>query len=190
MILNKKIIIVLIILAIPFAAGLSLFLGLLQNPLNKSTKTNDSLCENQIGDRNKFAVSDIYNGKKAEINFESFPNALTFKTQIEQGYKSGVNLAGHYNLSSWGCGTGCQVYNITDVIKGNIISYGLTSEFGAFYYPNSSLFIINPKENTPNPVDQDLLAYLELTTRRYYEVKNGSLNLICEESAESGIESI
>ncbi|PIR04662.1 MAG: hypothetical protein COV57_03235 [Candidatus Liptonbacteria bacterium CG11_big_fil_rev_8_21_14_0_20_35_14] len=191
MVLNKNIIIVLVIIAIPFAWSISFLLEKIQpKPEIGELHTIDSICLEKIGDKNKYAVSDIYNGELADINFNSMPEAQTFKAKITEEYKKGVNFAGHFNVASFGCGIGCQAYTITNIKTGNIISHGLNSELGAFFTPNSTLFILNPKENTPNPVDKDLLPYLELTQRKYYQIKDDYLELICEESTDSGIDSI
>lgn len=50
----------------------------------------------------------VYRGTTAKPNFKSKPGSIRFKTMIRDGFKEGVNFAGHYAIIVFGCGTGCS----------------------------------------------------------------------------------
>jgi len=58
---------------------------------------------------------------KAKINFKSNPTAITFKTAITNGYKSGkIDFAGYYITIFWGCGAGCVSGAMVDTRDGKV----------------------------------------------------------------------
>lgn len=58
--------------------------------------------------------------KAKKINFASHKRAKTFRTNLSNALKEGVNFAGHYILASWGCGTNCNDGGIIDARTGNV----------------------------------------------------------------------
>ncbi|RYD71648.1 MAG: hypothetical protein EOP55_20185 [Sphingobacteriales bacterium] len=70
----------------------------------------------------------------APIDWSSYPGARDFKTRITESYKTTeVSFAGHYVLSTFGCGASCIMGFMVDVRDGKIYDLPLGEE-------NSCLF--------------------------------------------------
>lgn len=67
----------------------------------------------------QYAVK-VEKAKAKKINFASHKRAKTFRTNLSNALKEGVNFAGHYVLASWGCGTNCGDHGIIDARTGNV----------------------------------------------------------------------
>ncbi|WP_162623208.1 hypothetical protein [Confluentibacter sediminis] len=86
--------------------------------------------------------SEIYNGKLAEPDFNSYPEAKRYITRIKEECKNGINFAGKYTLVIWGCGSSCQSGVIVDRINGKI--YGdYLSALGSEFRKDSRMIILN-----------------------------------------------
>ena len=64
--------------------------------------------------------SKIEKAKTKTIDFSSHKNARTFRTNLKNALKDGVNFAGHYILTTWGCGTNCSDSAIIDARSGKV----------------------------------------------------------------------
>src|SRR3954469_9604539 len=51
--------------------------------------------------------SKVEKARVKAINFKKNPDARTMRTRLSEAMRGGVNFAGHYILTGWGCGTGC-----------------------------------------------------------------------------------
>jgi hypothetical protein len=61
----------------------------------------------------------VWRGKAALLNQRSHPLARKFRTLLSRQIKeAGVNFAGHFTLTSVGCGTGCSITAIIDARTG------------------------------------------------------------------------
>jgi hypothetical protein len=58
--------------------------------------------------------------KNARVNLKSHKNANMFRTNLRNAAKEGVNFAGHYILTTWGCGTNCTQSAIIDARNGRV----------------------------------------------------------------------
>ena len=58
--------------------------------------------------------------KPKPVNLNSHEDARMFRTRLREAANEGVNFAGHYIFTSWGCGTGCQVGAIIDANTGTV----------------------------------------------------------------------
>ena len=126
----------------------------------------------------------IERARVKSINFRSNPGARLFRTRLTNALREGVNFAGHYILTGWGCGTGCTHAAIINARNGNVYSpYQLTeidatygddySEEQLRFRKNSRLLVLSGRpgtksENDPAPPSGDY----------YYEWKNNRLRLI------------
>jgi hypothetical protein len=54
------------------------------------------------------------------VNLKSHKNANMFRTNLRNAAKEGVNFAGHYILTTWGCGTNCSQSAIIDARNGRV----------------------------------------------------------------------
>lgn len=82
-----------------------------------------------------------------------------FRTNLRNAEKDGINFAGHYILTDWGCGTDCAEVAIIDAKTGNVFFplqlQGISSGMIAWpentdrleFRPNSRLVILNGYES-------------------------------------------
>lgn len=123
--------------------------------------------------------------KNVKVNLRSHKNASMFRTNLRNAAKEGVNFAGHYILTTWGCGTNCSQSAIIDARNGRVFfptqlegaGFGFcdfpddTEPF--IYKVNSRLFVLNgfkggdlERENSRCGV-----YYLEWTGANFKQVK-------------------
>ena len=111
------------------------------------------------------------------IDFSSHPDAEDFKTRLEYSLNTAANFAGHYIVTSWGCGTMCQMVAIIDVLNGEVF-FPLTSSLGVCYQTNSALLITNPlDELTIEDFGEDMPAWLK---SGYYRWDGKQMELLLE----------
>lgn len=58
--------------------------------------------------------------RNVRVNLKSHKNANMFRTNLRTAAKEGVNFAGHYILTTWGCGTNCTQSAIIDARNGRV----------------------------------------------------------------------
>lgn len=58
--------------------------------------------------------------KNVRVNLKSHKTASMFRTNLRNAAKEGVNFAGHYILTTWGCGTNCSQSAIIDARNGRV----------------------------------------------------------------------
>jgi hypothetical protein len=58
--------------------------------------------------------------KNVKVNLKSHKNANMFRTNLRNAAKEGVNFAGHFILTTWGCGTNCSQSAIIDARNGRV----------------------------------------------------------------------
>jgi hypothetical protein len=58
--------------------------------------------------------------KNVKVNLRSHKNANSYRTNLWNAAKEGVNFAGHYILTTWGCGTNCSQSAIIDARNGRV----------------------------------------------------------------------
>lgn len=58
--------------------------------------------------------------KNVKVNLKSHKNANTYRTNLRGAAKEKVNFAGHYILTTWGCGTNCTQSAIIDASTGAV----------------------------------------------------------------------
>lgn len=62
----------------------------------------------------------VESAKNVRVNLKSHKKANMFRTNLRNAAKEGVNFAGHYILTTWGCGTNCAVSAIIDARNGRV----------------------------------------------------------------------
>lgn len=134
-----------------------------------------SECEIEMNNDVNILKVDTFTGDTPIVDFSTSSDAELFKTKITEAVSNGPNLAGHYVLASWGCGTDCVGYAVVDDSSGEIIhfqpaneNYHLRSDFSL----ESRVFILDPVN-----------AGME---RKYFEVldytdSNPEVRLLCSE---------
>ncbi len=123
--------------------------------------------------------------RNVKINLKSHKSARMFRTNLRNAAKEGVNFAGHYILTTWGCGTNCSQSAIIDARNGQVFfpdelegaGFGFCELPGEteplIYKANSRLLILNgfkggdlEKENAPCGI-----YYLEWTGTNFKQLK-------------------
>jgi hypothetical protein len=120
------------------------------------------------------------------IDLKKSDGAWTFRTRLTEALRGGVNFAGRYIVTGWGCGTGCISGAIIDARTGRVyfpeqlggMGTGTTDD-GEYvdepvrYRKNSRMLVISgvPATHTEGRDELPMGDY-------YYEWKNNGLRLI------------
>ncbi len=109
----------------------------------------------------------VSNAKPKPIKFSGNKNARMFRTRLRQGFNGGVNFAGDFILTTWGCGTSCLQGAITDTKTGivyfpdelSVMTFGYLDDddIPLDYHKNSKLFIL--KGTVGGDEDSELGTY-------------------------------
>jgi hypothetical protein len=67
----------------------------------------------------RFPSGPVFHGKPAKPVVIDH-DAHLFRTQIRMGAARGVVFAGHYEIASWGCGTGCSSFAVINALNGRV----------------------------------------------------------------------
>ena len=86
--------------------------------------------------------ADIYQGKLADPDFSTDPDAKRFISQIKNECANGINFAGQYTLVTWGCGSPCQSGVVVDRKTGKIFG-GYGTSLGSEFRKDSKMIIRN-----------------------------------------------
>ena len=85
--------------------------------------------------------------------------ARLFRTQVRRAAAQVPNLAGHFRVATWGCGTCCQSFGIIDLKTGAVwmppfsMSCGyphddaIRGQAGLYFRPDSALFVAMGSRN-------------------------------------------
>jgi hypothetical protein len=65
--------------------------------------------------------------RNVQVDLRSQKNARMFRTNLRNAAKEGVNFAGRFTLTGWGCGTNCSEWAIIDGRTGRVF---FPREFG------------------------------------------------------------
>lgn len=90
--------------------------------------------------------AEVYGGPYVEPDYDSYSSiGARFRTAIRDGYSKNPDFAGHFEVVSRGCGSGCQQNVLIDTRYGLIVKAPSTT-LGAGYRVDSALFVVNPDE--------------------------------------------
>jgi hypothetical protein len=123
--------------------------------------------------------------RNIKVNLKSHKNANAYRTNLRNAAKEGVNFAGHYILTTWGCGTNCSESAIIDARNGRVFFPPILEGAGfgfcelpddtepVVYKANSRLLVLSgfkggdlESNNTPCGI-----YYLEWTGTSFKQVK-------------------
>ncbi len=113
---------------------------------------------------------ETFSGTPAPVNFSTYDVPAENKQALIDGAKLGPNFAGRYTVVKDGCGAGCHV--ILDAKTGRIIVYGVNSSYGIEFRKDSSLMIINPKNQLPAALSAEEKKSL---ATEYWRFENSSM---------------
>ncbi|MBK7391953.1 MAG: hypothetical protein IPI64_01480 [Chloracidobacterium sp.] len=93
--------------------------------------------------------------KSVTVNLKSHKDASMFRTNLRNAAKEGVNFAGHFILTGWGCGTNCSQWAVIDARNGKVF---FPKEFagtgsGFCELPKNGLPSDAPKQEEPEYPD-------------------------------------
>jgi len=123
--------------------------------------------------------------RNIQVNLKSHKNARMFRTNLRNSAKEGVNFAGHFVVSNWGCGTNCSETAIIDARSGRVFFPSIL-EGAAFgfcetpeesepivYKPNSRLFILYGFKGgeLDKPNSKCGIYYFEWTGTTFHQLK-------------------
>jgi len=118
------------------------------------------------------------------VTFGENPSARAFGTRLTYAFDRGVNFAGHYILTGWGCGTGCTNAAIIEARTGDIIWPNQFANIDATYgdrysdeqiefRKNSRLLIIHGR-----PGSMKEFKKVPPSGDHYFEWKNNRLRIL------------
>jgi hypothetical protein len=128
---------------------------------------------------NEYAVK-VEKIKGVKVNLKSHKDAKRFRTMLLEAANGGVNFAGHYILTTWGCGTNCSFGAIIDARNGSVFfPNGLGGFFGLCDFPantklhvyqaNSRLLVFSGMKEEGGPCG---IYYLEWAGTKFRQVKS------------------
>lgn len=123
--------------------------------------------------------------KNIKVNLKSHKDARMFRTNLRNAAKEGVNFAGHFVLTTWGCGTNCSQSAIIDARNGQVFFPNQLAGAGfgfcdlpddaepLVYKPDSRLLILNGFKGgdlgeTETPCG---IYYFEWTGKNFKQIK-------------------
>ncbi len=111
-----------------------------------AAETQTTSCKGTFGD---YPATQT-NIKAAAINFSSLAAASKFHSAITRGAAHGVNYAGHYIVSSFGCPDfkSCEQYAVIDAADGKIIQFGDKVLGHPRYLVDSKLLQVTQKDGS------------------------------------------
>ena len=123
--------------------------------------------------------------KNVKVNLKSHKNAKMFRTNLRNTAKEGVNFAGRYILTTWGCGTNCSQSAIIDARNGRVFFPNELEGAGfgfcelpddtepIVYQANSRLLVLNGFKGGDLELENGRcgIYYLEWTGTNFKQVK-------------------
>lgn len=62
----------------------------------------------------------VFKGTPARPDVSTHRRSRLFRTELREAASLGANFAGHYRLTSWGCGTACFQWAVIDLKSGQV----------------------------------------------------------------------
>lgn len=132
----------------------------------------------------QYAVK-VEKARNVKVNLKSHRDANRFRTNLRNAAKEGVNFAGHYILTTWGCGTNCSQSAIIDARNGRVFFPDQLEGAGfgfcelpdetepIVYQADSRLLVLNGFKGGDLSVDNAPcgIYYLEWTGRNFRQVR-------------------
>ena len=148
-----------------------LFTGTLAVSAPTLAESNPALAKSRKALLGKYPAGRLYKGRRSAVDLRSHKDAGTFRTRLLAAAKNRPNFAGHMIVTSWGCGTACQIIALIDARTGKV-SFGPTASAGIAHRLTSRLLIVNPPETIAEAYGNKPPGWLKT---RYYLWKGGRL---------------
>lgn len=83
-----------------------------------------------------------------KLDFSNYEFKKMFRTATKDDIKeNGVNFAGHFCFTYWGCGSPCKLSAVVDLKTGKVYN-GLPAGLGYSFRKDSRLMVVNPPDST------------------------------------------
>lgn len=106
-----------------------------------------------------------YTGTIADVDFSSWPEATKYRTAITEDVERGVNFAGSYVVSTWGCAksrrsAACVGHAVVNARTGEIVLYDVIAKRTGDFSVGSNLFSVTLQNGEEKvwSVEQDTLV--------------------------------
>ena len=121
-----------------------------------------------------YPVRAIYRGRPARVVLT--PDNRLFRTRLREAARQPTNFAGHYVVTTWGCGTGCRSGAVVDLKSGRV--YPLPHQLCCWPYgeppypeplefrPHSRLIVLTGARGATETEDGEVGVH-------FYEFRNG-----------------
>lgn len=93
----------------------------------------------------RYPAGPAYKGKTAPVDLRSHKDARMLRTRLREAARQRPNFAGHMIVTTWGCGTSCQVVALIDARTGKV-TFGPTASVGVAHRLSSRLLVVNPPD--------------------------------------------
>lgn len=166
--------------------------------VNTPAAQTETICDVAVQEQQKTDIEQ-FRGEATAVDFETNPDAKLFRTTITDQVAAGANFAGHFAVATWGCGTECQGYAVTDVLTGKIIEYVPHHLFqaseGLSFSVSSNILVFNPRPEMAGYKTATEVLRDDFEARKgriYYQLTendNGEayLSTLCIENLYSGL---
>jgi hypothetical protein len=67
-----------------------------------------------------YPAGEVFRGRAAKVDLRS-PDNREYRTRLREAASQPANFAGHYVLTTWGCGTGCVLGAAVDLKSGKVV---------------------------------------------------------------------
>ncbi|MBR1228505.1 MULTISPECIES: hypothetical protein [unclassified Bradyrhizobium] len=67
-----------------------------------------------------YPAGEVFRGRAAKVDLRP-PENREYRTRLREAASQPANFAGHYVLTTWGCGTGCVLGAAVDLKSGKVI---------------------------------------------------------------------
>lgn len=133
---------------------------------------NEEAIVSEVADFSDYPVA-VSSQRLQRVDFDSHPDAASFKTRFQALEGRSANFAGRYLLLYWGCGTSCQQFSIVDVETGQVfMDENWSTSMGVCFRADSALLITNPGAGESARVDS---GYYRWDDRQLRSLKLGSV---------------
>lgn len=95
-----------------------------EEPQNQKQTTEETLteCQKKLKEEDE-TIKYSQEENNLPVDFSNIPDSRTFRTVIGRGMEDGPDIAGHFVLASWGCGTDCFGYAVIDYESRQVLAY-------------------------------------------------------------------
>lgn len=107
-----------------------------------------------------------YTGTIAEVDFSSWPEAIKYRTAITEDVDRGVNFAGSYVVSTWGCAKNrraraCVGHAVVNARTGEIVLYDVIARRTGDFSVDSNMLsvVLQNGEEKEWSIEQDALVH-------------------------------